>query len=65
MAFDYWKLEAEHRDEHMSEIREYLRSDCENLYRYLGEYFKEYPKALTLAGCCVQGMAKDVRGYGS
>ena len=50
MQFDYWKLEAEHRDQYMGEIREYLRSDCENLYRYLGEYFKTYPKALTLAG---------------
>ena len=50
MEFDYWKLERQHRDEYMGEIREYLRSDCENLYRYLGEYFKAYPKALTLAG---------------
>ena len=50
MDFDYNKLEPDVRHQHMDEIREYLRSDCENLYRYLKEYFKQYPKALTLAG---------------
>ena len=50
MQFDYWKLEPENRDQHMYEIREYLKSDCVNLYRYLDEYFKQYPRALTLAG---------------
>ena len=50
MQFDYWKLEPENRAQHMGEIREYLKSDCLNLYQYLGEYFKQYPKSLTLAG---------------
>ena len=51
MEFDYSLLEKGKREQNMPIIREYLKSDCINLFDYISEFFKHYPKSLTLAGC--------------
>ena len=51
---DYRKLEAAVRDQHMEEIRRYLRSDCVNLWETLKRYFDEYGVGLTQAGAAMR-----------
>jgi hypothetical protein len=47
---DYWKMEADVRDEHMPEILEYLKYDCVSLYEVVSEYRKIAGKKTTIAG---------------
>jgi len=60
-AFDYTKLEENVREQHMGEIEEYLRHDCEYLFQYVHEFFQHYPQKLTLAACAVD-MFKQIQG---
>jgi len=60
-VFDYTMLEEKVRDQHMGEIEEYLRHDCEYLYQYVAEFFEHYPQKLTLAACAVD-MFKQIQG---
>lgn len=48
--FDYALLEPGRREANMPRIRDYLRSDCVNLYRFIREYLENFPLSLTLAG---------------
>lgn len=50
LDFDYTKLEADRRENHMAEIREYLRADCESLMTIVKKFREEHKDALTLAG---------------
>jgi len=59
--FDYTKLEENVREQHMGEIEEYLRHDCEYLFQYVHEFFQTYPQKLTLAACAVD-MFKQIQG---
>ena len=52
--FDYTKLEADVREQHMSEIEKYLRHDCEYLYNYIADFFDKYPRTLTIAAAAVK-----------
>jgi len=49
---DYAIFEADARDipANRERIRDYLRSDCVNLWHMLDEYFREYGRGLTQAG---------------
>lgn len=48
-GIEYWKLEAEYRDEHRDEIVSYLCTDCTSLYAMVAEYFQVAGKKPTLA----------------
>lgn len=52
--FDYRKLEREVRDQHMPEIRQYLKSDCVNLWHTIERYFQNYGRSLTQAGAAMR-----------
>jgi len=60
-SFDYTKLEADVREQHMEEIEEYLRHDCEYLHDYISQFFDKYPMKLTLAACAV-AMFEKIQG---
>lgn len=47
---DIRKLEANRRQNHLPEIREYLKTDCYSLYSMLTEFREEYGIGMTLAG---------------
>lgn len=49
MEFDYSKLEKDVRHLHMDEIREYLQSDCVNLYTMVTEFIERFGFHLTQA----------------
>jgi hypothetical protein len=51
---DYSKLEADVRQQHLDEIRAYLRSDCVNLWVTLKRYFDKYGRTLTQAGASMK-----------
>lgn len=51
---DYQKLEANVRDQHMDEIRRYLRSDCVNLWNTVDSYFTRYGRTFTQAGASMR-----------
>lgn len=38
VSIEYWKMEKEHRHEHMNEIENYLFHDCKYLYELVNEY---------------------------
>jgi len=46
---DYRKLERKVRDQHMPEIRAYLKTDCVALYEIISEFKRVYGDGLTLA----------------
>ncbi len=45
----YWKMEAECREEHMEEITNYLRGDCVYLHELMSAYRREAGKKKTIA----------------
>lgn len=49
MDFDYTKMHKLYRDDHMDEIRTYLKSDCENLWNMVHGFEKEYGRHITQA----------------
>lgn len=51
---DYIKLTADKREQHMPEIRQYLRSDCENLLRMVQSFMDDYGQHLTQAGASMR-----------
>ena len=51
---DYRKLEADVRDQHMDEIRRYLKSDCVNLWDTIKAYNDKYGRSLTQAGAAMR-----------
>ena len=55
---DYGKLEANVRDQHMDEIRRYLRSDCVNLWNTVDSYFTRFGRTLTQAGASMRYWTK-------
>lgn len=52
--FDYTKLEKKVRAKHMPEIRDYLRSDCTNLYAAIARYFNDFGRSMTQAGTAMR-----------
>jgi len=54
--FDYRILEADVRDipKNRSEIRQYLRSDCDNLYAVVTAFIDRYGRSLTLSGAALK-----------
>lgn len=51
---DYAKFEADVREQHMPEIREYLRDDCVYLHGMLTAFIEEFGLHLTQAGASVK-----------
>jgi hypothetical protein len=51
---DYAKLEPDVRHLHMTEIKQYLRSDCVNLWNTINAYFDKYGRTLTQAGASMR-----------
>lgn len=51
---DYAKFEADAREQHMPEIREYLRDDCVYLHGMLTAFVEEFGLHLTQAGASVK-----------
>jgi hypothetical protein len=56
---DYAKLELDVRHLHMVEIRQYLRSDCVNLWNTINAYFDKYGRTLTQAGASMRYWQKN------
>lgn len=56
--FDYSKLEREVRDEHMDEIRKYLKNDCVYLAELVALFVENHGTALTLAGAAMKFFEK-------
>ena len=55
---EYWKLEKEHRNEHLSEIKDYLRADCVELWEAINAFFNEYGRHLTCASAAIKNLCK-------
>ena len=53
MKFDYTKMEKEHRANHMPEIREYLKSDCVNLWNMVSGFVTDYGLHITQASAAM------------
>jgi Vibrio phage DNA polymerase len=51
---DYRKLRTDVREQHMPEIREYLRYDCESLFRLVSEFIENYGMQFTQAGAAMR-----------
>jgi hypothetical protein len=51
--FDYTKMEASHRHNHMPEIRDYLKSDCVNLWNMVDGFVKSYGLHITQASAAM------------
>lgn len=51
---DYSKFERDVREQHMPEIRAYLRDDCEDLHRMIMAFIAEFGLHLTQAGASVK-----------
>lgn len=58
MKFDYSKLEAHVRNKYMTEIREYLKSDCINLYNLVSDFVSRYGPSLTLATTAINEICR-------
>ena len=58
---DYSKLEAAVRHQHMPEIRQYLKSDCVNLWDTIARYFAEYGRGMTAAGSAMRFWKKTYK----
>lgn len=50
---DYTKMSKEHRANHMPEIRDYLKSDCVNLWNMVHGFIKEYGLHITQASAAM------------
>lgn len=50
----YWKLERAVRDQHMDEIRAYLKSDCVNLWNLVNGFEQEFGRHLTQASAAMK-----------
>jgi hypothetical protein len=53
LEIDYSKLERENREQHMQEIRAYLREDCVSLWNNIHEFERSYGRHLTQAGAAM------------
>lgn len=66
--FDYRKLHHTMRHKHMPEIKDYLKSDCENLYNMVSEFRENYGSGVTIAGTAIKYAQKmhkeDLGGTG-
>lgn len=51
--FDYTKMHKLHREHHMPEIREYLESDCVNLWNMVDGFVSEYGYHITQASAAM------------
>ncbi len=51
---EYWKLEEKVREQHMPEIKRYLREDCVVLYKAVEAFTNQYGRSLTLAGAAMK-----------
>ncbi len=51
---DYRKLHRKVRAQHMPEIREYLRYDCESLFRLVSAFIERYGMQFTQAGAAMK-----------
>jgi len=58
LEIEYWKLEKEHRQEHMAEIKEYLQADCVELWEVLNAFFDEHGRHLTCASAAIKSLMK-------
>lgn len=56
--FDYSKMEEDVREEHMTEIRDYLKSDCVFLYQMVTTFVRQYGMHLTQAGAAMKTWEK-------
>jgi hypothetical protein len=53
MKFDYTKMLKAYRDEHMDEIREYLKDDCVNLWNMVHGFDEAYGRHITQASAAM------------
>ena len=58
--FDYTKMAKEHRHLHMSEIRDYLKSDCVNLWNMVNGFVTEYGLHITQASAAMHFWQKKL-----
>lgn len=58
VKFDYAKMEADVRDQHMPEIRAYLESDCVNTWNMVTAFVRKYGLHLTQAGAAFKTWQK-------
>ena len=54
LEIEYWKLEKEHREEHMPEIKRYLMQDCVGLWNALDTFVRQYGLSLTIASAAMK-----------
>lgn len=54
MKFDYTKMHRLHRAQHMDEIKEYLKSDCVNLWNMVTGFNNEYGVHITQASAAMK-----------
>lgn len=53
LDIEMWKLEADVRDQHMAEIRTYLKQDCVGLHEAIATFEARYGRHLTQAGAAM------------
>lgn len=58
VKFDYAKMESDVRHLHMTEIRDYLKSDCVNTYNMITGFVRKYGLHLTQAGAAFKTWQK-------
>ena len=61
MKFDYTKMHREHRADHLPEISQYLKSDCENLWHMVAGFKKEYGLHITQASAAMYFWQKRLK----
>lgn len=55
---DYNKLEPDVREQHMEEIKAYLKNDCIYLWDLINEFFNEYGRHLTAPSAAIKVLQK-------
>lgn len=61
MDFDYTKMKREHRHSHMPEIKEYLKSDCVNLWNMVHGFVDTYGLHITQASAAMHFWNKKLK----
>ncbi len=56
--FEYWKMAKEHRQKYMSEIRQYLKSDCLNLHEIVMKFIDRFGRRITTASAALDQCKK-------
>lgn len=55
---DYSKMEKDVREYHKTEILNYLKDDCYDLFSFISAFFERFPRQLTLPGIAIKEMEK-------